>query len=250
VHVSTFDNLMHPVRRADGRKREVMSALPHSPNLRHLRRQARDLQRTSGVPLYDAQRRVAESYGFRRWADLGREVLALAEAARVASRHTGTPNRDIGGLRSTVDTAALLAGLRHPNPRVRYDCLGLLDHLADDRCLDAMVEATRDPVPRVRRMAVHALGCRRCKPEMLCDDLVDVFAPVALADPSWRVRFEAVISLVQHPPSDRTRDVLERVAAHDERPAVRDKAAWALRLHRGEPWSYGRRRAGRSALEP
>jgi HEAT repeat protein len=104
-----------------------------------------------------------------------------------------------------------------------------------------MVAATADPVPRVRRMAVHALGCRRCKPEMLCDDLVGVFAPIVLGDPAWRVRSEAVIGIVQQPPSERTREVLARVAEHDPHARVRDKAAWALRLHRGERRSYGRK---------
>jgi HEAT repeat protein len=216
-----------------------MPALPHSPNLRHLRRQARELQRRSGSTLAECQLDLAKTYGFGSWAELKHEVELIGEAAAVAARYTGTPNHAIDDLRGVVDTATLVAGLRHPNPRARYDCLGLLDHLADDSCLEPMVAATADPVPRVRRMAVHALGCRRCKPEMLCDDLVAVFAPLALADPAWRVRMEAVISIVQQPPSDRTREVLARVAERDTHERVRDKAAWALRLHNGGRRSYG-----------
>jgi HEAT repeat protein len=215
-----------------------MPALPHSPNLRHLRRQARELQRATGSTLHECQHELAKTYGFQSWAELKREVLDLNAAADLAARYTGTPNFAIDDLRDVVDTRTLVAGLRHPNPRVRYDCLGLLDHLADDTCLVPMIEATSDPIPRVRRMAVHALGCRRCKPEMLCDDLIGVFAPIVLFDPAWRVRMEAVISIVQQPPSDGTREVLAQVADDDDE-RVRARAAWALRLHRGGRWTYG-----------
>ena len=225
-------NLMHPVRRANGRKREVMTALPHSPNLRHLRRQARDLQRATGSTLHESQRELAETYGFRSWAELKHHVDELSQAALLCARHTGTPNREMDALRGVVDPATLVVGLRHPNPRVRFDCLGLLDHLADDSCLVPMIEATTDPIPRVRRMAVHALGCRRCKPEMLCDDLMDVFEPIALGDPAWRVRGEAVISIFQQPPTRRRHEALEHIAGHDPDARVR---RWASQLLARKP---------------
>jgi HEAT repeat protein len=204
-----------------------MHSLPHRPNLRHLRRQARELQRESGSPLHESQHELAETYGFRSWAELKHEVEELQRAALACARYTGTPRRDMDALRGAVDTTVLVAGLRHPNPRVRYDCLELLDHLADDSCLMPMIAATADPVPRVRRVAVHALGCRRCKPEMLCDDLMTVFEPIALADPAWRVRMEAVISIFQQPLGERRREVMERAAEQDPDERVR---TWATRL--------------------
>jgi hypothetical protein len=232
-------DLMHPVRRANGRKREDMPALPHKPSLRHLRRQARDHQRATGSSLHESQYELAETYGFRSWAELKHHVDELNRAALVCTAYTGTPRRGMDALRGVVDLTVLVAGLRHPNPRVRYECLELLDHLADDSCLLPMIEATADPVPRVRRVAVHALGCRRCKPEMLCDDLMGVFAPIALADPAWRVRFEAVTSIFQQPPGERRRATLAHVAENDVDERVRRQAAqllaWRRADHRGNP---------------
>jgi hypothetical protein len=63
----------------------------------------------------------------------------------------------------------------------------MLDHLADDNSLTTMIAATCDPVPRVRRMAVHALGCMHCKPSTLHGDSNSIFLPVAETDPVWRV---------------------------------------------------------------
>jgi hypothetical protein len=56
-----------------------MKTLPDSPNLEHLRQQAKDLLpqlRTmrQGASLSDAQALVAEQYGFRTWPDLKAEV--------------------------------------------------------------------------------------------------------------------------------------------------------------------------------
>jgi hypothetical protein len=73
-----------------------------------------------------------------------------------------------------------------------------------------MIRATEDPVPRVRRMAVHALGCQGCKSSALCAELSLVFLPIAERDPVWRVRQEAVLSIAQQPPTLRSRSVLAR----------------------------------------
>jgi hypothetical protein len=78
----------------------------------------------------------------------------------------------VGGLTATelrrvrlTDAArgALIAGLDHPNPRVRWWCLQLMDHVGDEPCFEQIVRALDDPVPRVRAMALHALECERCK---------------------------------------------------------------------------------------
>jgi HEAT repeat protein len=58
---------------------------------------------------------------------------------------------------------ALIAGLDHPNPKVRWWCLQLMDHVGDEPCFEHIIRALDDPVPRVRAMALHALECERCK---------------------------------------------------------------------------------------
>jgi HEAT repeat protein len=58
---------------------------------------------------------------------------------------------------------ALIAGLDHANPKVRWWCLQLMDHVGDEPCFEQIVRALDDPVPRVRAIALHALECERCK---------------------------------------------------------------------------------------
>jgi HEAT repeat protein len=70
----------------------------------------------------------------------------------------------------------------------------VLDHVPDARAIGALTAALDDQVPRVRRNAVHALGCVACKPEWagaLPLDVVEKIAQMATADPSAKVRAEA-----------------------------------------------------------
>jgi hypothetical protein len=208
-----------------------MRDLPYHPNLRHLRRQARELQREAGYPLHVAQRAVATSYGFSDWAELKRTIEAGATVLDWAGRLLG--KYEFEGLRDrglTPPPSAIVDALRHPNPRVRYECLGLLDHLAEEESVPAMIAATSDSVPRVRRMAVHALGCQGCKQSSLCANLNAVFLPIAEHDPAWKVRREAVISIVQQEASERSRATLRKLAAADPHATVRKQALWALGL--------------------
>jgi len=208
-----------------------MRDLPYHPNLRHLRRQARELQREAGYPLHVAQRAVASSYGFSDWTELKRTIEAGATVLDWAGRLLG--KYEFEGLRDrglNPPPSAIVDALRHPNPRVRYECLGLLDHLAEEESVPAMIAATSDSVPRVRRMAVHALGCQGCKQSSLCADLNAVFLPIAEHDPAWKVRREAVISIVQQEASERSRATLRKLAAADPHATVRKQARWALGL--------------------
>ena len=59
--------------------------------------------------------------------------------------------------------AALIAGLDHANPTVRWWCLQLLDHVGAEPCFEPILRALDDPVPRVRAMALHALECECCR---------------------------------------------------------------------------------------
>jgi len=58
---------------------------------------------------------------------------------------------------------ALCVGLRHSSPRVRWWCLQLIDHVGNASLLQQAAPLLNDPVPRVRKMALHALTCERCK---------------------------------------------------------------------------------------
>lgn len=50
--------------------------LPSRPDLEQLKRQAKELQHSAGVPLHEAQTRLAREYGFASWNKLREEVEA------------------------------------------------------------------------------------------------------------------------------------------------------------------------------
>jgi HEAT repeat protein len=89
--------------------------------------------------------------------------------------------------------AALIAGLAHPNAKVRWWCLQLMDHLADESYLEPMLSVLSDPVAKVRRHAVHALSCGACKPKrrVLEIEIGSALRAVIENDPDEKVREEA-----------------------------------------------------------
>jgi HEAT repeat protein len=95
--------------------------------------------------------------------------------------------------------AAVVGGISDDNPRVRWWCIQVLDHVPDVRAVSAVGSALDDPVPRVRRNAAHALGCLACKPEWdgaLPTTAVLRLMRIAAEDPSPKVRREAAAALV------------------------------------------------------
>ncbi len=93
---------------------------------------------------------------------------------------------------------ALVRGLGDRNPKVRWWCVQLLDHVPDERALWAVVPLLDDPVDRVRRNAVHALACIACKPTAdapLTAKLLERIEALATGDRSAKVRREAAYAL-------------------------------------------------------
>lgn len=177
----------------------------------------------------------------QEWA---RRVVALAERGdteALAREFARMPLRDILAVRALVAQQgtyavvvdALLDGLSHADSRVRYNCAHALDHFADDRCLVPLRRLLDDPVPRVRRMALHVLSCDRCKlaPLQPDDDLSAALIERALADPSINVRRHAVVALGsdcgRH--DEQAVAALETLIAQECDPAIRRNARWALR---------------------
>jgi len=60
--------------------------LPEQPSIEQLRNQAKDLRRTSGIPLWEAQLTVARRYGFTSWARLKQHVELLTRYSRFPER--------------------------------------------------------------------------------------------------------------------------------------------------------------------
>lgn len=131
------------------------------------------------------------------------------------------------------DVAALVQrGAReHPNAKVRRECLGVLDHQANDESTEVFRAAVLfDPVPRVRVIALHGLACERCRVGELCvDETVTDLIRVVEADANAKVRHETVFVIARLGRRDpRVRDVLARVAREDADPLVRQVALAAV----------------------
>lgn len=130
----------------------------------------------------------------QRLADKGERVEAMRA---LMGGVTATELRSIRRLPDDV-LAALVAGLHDTHPPVRYWCVQLLDHVPDERALAAVAQLLDDPVDRVRRVAVHALGCAACKPTAdagVPRELLDRLRVIAAGDPSAKVRREAELAL-------------------------------------------------------
>jgi HEAT repeat protein len=123
----------------------------------------------------------------------GREVEALRGLAGGVS---ATHLRVAELTEATFD--AVVEGLTDANPRIRWWCVQVLDHVPDPRAVDAIAHLLDDHVPRVRRNAAHALGCVACKPEWsgsLPAEVMQKLASLAADDPNAKVRAEASSSL-------------------------------------------------------
>ena len=119
------------------------------------------------------------------------------------------------------------AAIEDADSCVRWQSVLLLDHYDDDRHADALARAAHDPVARVRRHAVHALGCEACKRTTGCFDPVPTLADRALRDDNAKVRRHATWSLMMRLPDPRARAVLKQVGRTDSDERVRRDATWA-----------------------
>ena len=153
----------------------------------------------------------------RYFLALDSDVWAIREKA-----FTGLFNEGSGAV------ATLVAGAAHRRPRVRAACVALMDHLADERCRESLEHALHDASPLVRRHAVHAVGCQRCKALPLSIDVVAALIERVLNDSSPRVRRVAVHQLGLQPRDARAIPVLEKVIAESQDRGLVSRARHAL----------------------
>jgi hypothetical protein len=96
--------------------------------------------------------------------------------------------------------AALIAGLKHNNSKVRWWAVQLMDHIADESYMQPLLEvAHTDPTPKNRRHAIHALACPVCKPnrQRLNIDIRDELEAIAQNDSDASVRAVAAEELAE-----------------------------------------------------
>ena len=92
---------------------------------------------------------------------------------------------------------ALRRGLRHGDATVRQQCVRIFDQVVDETSLPELVLALDDADVDVRRRALHALACDRCK-QNECLPGEDLWVPraiVFLDDPNPDMRAAAIDAL-------------------------------------------------------
>ena len=143
--------------------------------------------------------------------------------------------REVGGRWRPFDgavpvTAMQAASILHPSPKIRRECLGVLDHVANDDSIDVFRLALNDPVPRVRLIALHGLSCEQCRTGELCvEDVVPDLVRTMLEDPNAKVRHRAVEVVSRIAPVDeRVERALRRAAEGDADDLVRQIASAAV----------------------
>ena len=167
------------------------------------------------VSLVSAQHVIAREHGFDSWPKLKRHVLLLHENVqmlahlRMQVERFASPKRDWRTLQDAAGELvkageagleAAIEGLGHANPAVRRECAGYMDHNGTDACVPRLqFVALNDPIPVVRRSAVHSLTCQRCKPCPLIGDIAGFLIEVALSDSNLHVRREALYGLCWEP---------------------------------------------------
>jgi hypothetical protein len=188
-----------------------------------------------------------------------REKLTTERASiLIASARTGAseqmaalfgrlPRRDIEAVRAALlardddsynaVVTTLIAGLRHPDSRVRYGCAGALDHFGDIQADAPLRVLLDDPVPRVRRMALHALSCDACKLESIPHDhdLVVLLARHALHDSSINVRRHAAYALVSRQDDPQATAAIDQLWREETDPVIQRTLRRALGDGNGPP---------------
>ena len=242
--------------------------LPDNPSLEQLKRQAKDLlvslhrgdlrasqwfsryfqvtpENRDAFKLTQAQLVLAREHGFPSWQQLGAWVAGrtLPSSPEGLVQLLGSRTNRVRAavqvqleLRGKAGVDAAIAGLSDPDPRVRYGAADFMDHHADEDCVVKLRDmALHDPVPYVRDVALHALGCQRCKPEPLAVDTLDILLLRARSEENWKARRGAVWSLSQRNMEPGVKDTLLEIAERDPDPRVAQAARWGAMRKRPTP---------------
>jgi len=124
--------------------------------------------------------------------------------------------------------AAVREGLSHHDWHVRQLCAMLLDHHWDEASLQRLVLTLDDPKRKVRRAAVHSLGCDRCKGGENPIDAVPLLEKRLREDKSIKVRRMAALTLAIQQPSLRIARILRRALRDETDSKLQKSAKWGL----------------------
>lgn len=155
----------------------------------------------------------------------------LVELLGAGERHIRSEATGVLFHRGPAALDALMEGLSRPNDLIRRGCVGLMDHLADNRCVLPLFHALQDPDEQVRRGALHSLTCQACKPSPLQGDIIEPLIERALTDLSLRIRRVATGVLGDHLPDARAAAALQSLLERETDSVLRSRARQALARH-------------------
>ena len=175
----------------------------------------------------------------------GRTGKFVLQVAALADKATWAAAYEVLDRAGPLAVDDIVAGMSRPDGsdkkgrRVRKFCAALLDHNADARSVGALVGALKDADAGVRRLAVHAIGCQRCKHTPLDIDVVALLIDTINHDPSVKVRQVAAHMLgnqaLNHGAADpRAIAALTHAAAVSSNAKLRSNANWSLAQHRAK----------------
>jgi HEAT repeat protein len=127
---------------------------------------------------------------------------------------------------------AVREGLKHPDWHVRHWCAIYLDRGADPATLGDLVPLLTDPEPKVRLWAIHSISCEHCKEYGCPIDVVPLLIDRAERDPVVRVRKMAICMLASLPRDPRISATFERALARESNAKIRLHAELGLRNYR------------------
>jgi len=127
--------------------------------------------------------------------------------------------------------AAVREGLSHSNPRVRQWCAMFIDSHWDESALQRLILSLHDPKLKVRKAAVHSLGCDRCKSGQNPIDVLPHLEERIREDKSIKVRRMAVQTIAAQSQNRRVARILRRVLRDENDPKIRRFAQWGLKRY-------------------
>lgn len=154
------------------------------------------------------------------------ETLGLRDWRKVAEAEKALLRAGADGMRAVIE------GMEHPSSRVRRACAGFMDHHGSELCVAPLTaRLLSDPVPNVRREAVHSLSCQRCKESPLEADVTPLLIATFRNEANIKVRREALYGLCQRMPDDRIFPLLHDVMATETDRLMRGGVHATLRHH-------------------
>ena len=230
-----------------------MRMLADNPSIEFLRREAKDLHATlresdDKATLAEAQRRIADMYGFRTWSDLKAEV----------SRRRETPPEAPEGLAAAIAERFGLGDVQGPLTPIRYEYMGRRWCLETERgrfmlspvfdwITDAQAEVAVDLQERARKAGVLSpvpvrtpdggLVCRVAEQNWRVAEWMDLGpTPVPPVHSSVARRVGEVLAAVHEVAPDTDRRIEGQWVADPP-----SEAAWAEMLNRAaeakKPWA-------------